>query len=148
MTERPTRLFVPPTNRPQAPLQTIAPPPALSRKADLLLATAAIDHSGRIPARRLLRALAWSPGDPTSTQLRGDVITLRLDPKSPRRIDSRHHVFVPLGLRDLTGIRTADHIALLAVPQEQVLLICPARVLRSLMADHLALKDDAVVSQS
>jgi hypothetical protein len=115
----------------------------LAPDTELLLATATIDHSGRIPARRLLRTLTWNPGSTTSAQLRGDAIALHLDPGSPHRIDNRHHVFVPLGLRELTGIRVADHVALLAVPREQVLLICPMRVLHALMTSHWAISAGA-----
>ncbi|MCP2100000.1 hypothetical protein LV78_008005 [Actinosynnema pretiosum] len=136
MTERLTALFVPPSGRPPIPLQTIVPSPALAPGEELLLATAAIDHSGRIPARRLLRALSWKPGDTTGAQLLRDAIALSLDPRSPHRIDTRDHVFVPLGLRDLTGIRTGDHVALFAAPRQRLLLVCPMRILHSLITEH------------
>ncbi|XVV00753.1 hypothetical protein ACQPW3_25395 [Actinosynnema sp. CA-248983] len=95
--------------------------------------TAAIDHSGRIPARRLLRALDWHPGQGITAWLRDNAITVQLDALSPYRIDSRHHVFIPAGLRDLTGIRTGDTVALLCAPQLQLLIVHAVRALAPML---------------
>lgn len=132
MTERPTPLFSPPEPDLSTPLVAVDTRPRTDL-TDLLLATAAIDHSGRIPARRLLRALDWHPDQTTTARLRNQTITIRLDAHSPHRIDSRHHVFIPAGLRDLTGIRTGDTVALLGAPQLQLLVVYPARALTTLL---------------
>jgi hypothetical protein len=134
MTERPTPLFSPPTPQPTPQLTTIHTTPKLD-DTELLLTTGIVDHSGRAPARKLLHALNWHPGQTTTARLRGHAITIGPDPDSPHRIDNRHQVFIPAGLRDLTGIRTGDTIALLAAPQRQLLTVYSIRALTALLAE-------------
>ena len=76
----------------------------------------------------------YSASPPTT----GQMITIRLDAHSPHRIDSRHHVFIPAGLRDLTGIRTSDTVALLGAPQLQLLAVYPVRALTTLLGTPVA----------
>jgi hypothetical protein len=133
VTERPTPLFSPPTPEPISPLTTIH---ATSRLDDTeLLTTGVIDHSGRAPARKLLHALGWSSGQTTTAQLRGHAIVIGLDPSSHNRINSRHQVFIPVGLRDLTDIHTGDTVVLLGTPQRQLLIVYPVRALTALLAE-------------
>ncbi|NKE57804.1 hypothetical protein FXN61_13545 [Lentzea sp. PSKA42] len=132
MTEHPTSLFSPPQVEPPQPLASIDTTRCLD-KGDLLLAMAAIDHSGRVPARRLLRVLGWSPGYTTSAQLHGPTITVQPDADSPHTINSRYQIFIPAGLRDLTGIRTTANVVLLAAPEAQQLIICPNSSLIALL---------------
>ncbi|MFD1145506.1 hypothetical protein [Saccharothrix hoggarensis] len=133
MTERPTPLFSPPTPQPTPPLTTIHATPKLD-DTELLLTTGILDHSGRAPARKLLNALNWHPGQTTTARLRGQAITIGLAPDSPNRIDTRHQVFIPAGLRDLTGIRTGDTVALLGAPQLHLLIVYPVRALTTLLS--------------
>ncbi|ONI88012.1 hypothetical protein ALI22I_19900 [Saccharothrix sp. ALI-22-I] len=134
MTERPTPLFSPPTPQPPPPLTTIDATPKLD-DTELLLSTGIVDHSGRAPARKLLHALDWRPGQATTARLRGHAITIGLDPDSPHRIDTRHQVLIPAGLRDLTGIRIGDTVVLLGAPQRQLLIVYPIRALTALLAE-------------
>jgi bifunctional DNA-binding transcriptional regulator/antitoxin component of YhaV-PrlF toxin-antitoxin module len=103
------------------------------KPAELLLATAKIDHSGRVGDRVLLTALGWNPGD------RHDVRTIRqgaelsLSPTGLFRVDSRSNVFLPAATRDLLGIHPGDRVVLIASPTTDTLLIHPVTVVTALL---------------
>lgn len=136
MTERLTPLFSPPRIGPSSPLVSTDTTPRLDQ-GQLHVMTATIDHSGRVPAARLLRTLDWHPTHTTSAQLRGQAIVLRLDADSPHQINNRHQIFVPAGLRDLTGIRTSDTVVLLAAPGPQLLIIYSTGTLAALLRESV-----------
>ncbi|WP_433261637.1 hypothetical protein ACQPZF_27375 [Actinosynnema sp. CS-041913] len=139
MTEHLTPLFTPPVERPVSPLAEIVIPRRvdLGRDSGLVVASSTIDHSGRVPAARLLNALGWHIGLPTRARLRGDAIVVEPDSDSPHRIDSRRQAFVPAGLRALAGITTGDRVLLTASPATDTLIVHPGSVLRLLVSGHL-----------
>lgn len=144
MNERPTPLFTPPVERPVSPLAEIVTPRRTDYGLDpgLVVASSTIDHSGRVPAARLLNALGWHVGQGTRARLRGDAIAVEPDPDSPHRIDHRRQVFVPGGLRSLVGITTGDLLLITASPATGALLVHPGRVLRRIVSDHLTSAPD------
>lgn len=136
MSERLTALFSPPTPEPAPPLTTTEGQ-LWSDETDLLLTLGTIDHSGRVPASKVLHGMGWSAGQATTARLRGQAILISAAAHSPHKIDSRHQVFIPAGLRDLTGIRKGDTVVLFGVRQQQFLIAYSATAMATLVS-HIA----------
>jgi hypothetical protein len=137
--ERPVALIVPPETAPHLAgevltLPTLPEPPP---DTPLVLGLATVDHSGRIRDRLVLAALAWGPGDRTSTTVRRNVLLLRRT-DSGVAIDARGRVFLPAGARALLGIDVDERVTLVAIPQKALLAVHPARVVTALLAESYA----------
>ncbi|UVS79416.1 AbrB/MazE/SpoVT family DNA-binding domain-containing protein [Actinokineospora sp. UTMC 2448] len=133
MSERLTALFSPPTPEPAPPLTTTNAQ-LWPDETDLLLTLGTIDHSGRVAASKLLQAMGWHAGQATNARLRGHAIVISPMTQSPNKIDCRQQVFIPAGLRDLTGIRKGDTVMLIGVRQQQLLIAYSAKAMAKLVS--------------
>lgn len=100
-----------------------------------MLGQATVDHSGRVRDRTVQATLNWSPGHRTSTTIRTNSLALRRTHDGGVPIDARGRVYLPVGPRSLLGIAVNERVALVAAPQQGLLLVYPARVVLALLAD-------------
>jgi len=137
MSERPVPAFELPevVQRPQvSPLPM--PPPQLHLPAvPLLLATATMDHSGRVGDKKLLRdGLHWHPGDRTSIHIAPATVVVRRDPHGRHRLDPRCYVFIPAAARSLLRIDPGDRVMLVGAPEHDQLMVHHVAVVADLLS--------------
>lgn len=133
-----TPLFVPPTARPRsAPQQQFFPTlPQHREDADLRLAIARVDHSGRVGDRWLIDALGWKPGashDVTVTPS-GAVVTITAT--GPYVINARGHVFLPTSVRQGLRVDANQRLLLAADLEASKLTIHAIALVAGLLLDH------------
>ena len=137
--ERPVALIVPPETVPHTASEVLPLPtlPELPPATTLVLGLATVDHSGRVRDRTVMDALRWGPGDRTSTAVRGNCLLLRRA-ETGVAIDARGRVFLPTGARALLGVHVDERVTLVADPQDDLLIVHPARVVTALLAEFHA----------
>jgi hypothetical protein len=124
-----------PSRRP-LPLAVLSPDRA--RQAGLDYALSAVDKSGRIADRGIVRVLGWLPGTRLEVRERSGVMVAGAAAGGAGRIDGRGHLVVPLSVRRWIGLAAGDRLLLVADPAGEVLVASPFAVLDRLLAGLLA----------
>ena len=143
---RPEQLIgalVPPTTRRSAPPVPLEVPalPRLSLPTDVdsepfLLDLARLDASGRFCSRKLLAALAWSPGHRVDLSVGLDVVVISSRSAGRQAVSSRGELTLPVSVRSLAGLDTQARVVLVAVPTQDLLIAHPPRLIARLLANH------------
>lgn len=141
MTDRPVPLFVPPevSRRVQTEPLPVPPVPVRSPETGLDLGVAAVNASGRVREQQLIvKTLGWRAGDRTSSRAIDDGMVIRREHDGHQLIDPRNQLLIPAGLRTLYHIGAGDRIVLVAIPEQEVLIVHPMAFVAGLLAEHYA----------
>ncbi|GIJ29106.1 hypothetical protein Vqi01_42680 [Micromonospora qiuiae] len=130
-----------PLGRARRPL----PLPALSseyaRTADTAYALSAVDKSGRIADRSIVRALGWAPETRLDIREQSGVILACATADGVHRIGNRGYMLLPLTVRRWCRLKAGDRVLLVAHLSADVLAAHPLTVLDRLLAGtHSAVK--------
>jgi bifunctional DNA-binding transcriptional regulator/antitoxin component of YhaV-PrlF toxin-antitoxin module len=94
----------------------------------------AVDKSGRIADRSMVRTLGWAPGTRLDIREQAGIVVARTATDGVYRIDDRGHLHVPLTVRRWCHLTTGDRLLLAADPVTGVLVIHPLATLDRLLA--------------
>lgn len=97
-------------------------------------ALSAVDRSGRVADRGILRALGWSPGTRLDVREQDGLITIRVAVDGVHRIDDQGHLRLPLAARRRCRLATGDRVLLAANPATGMVVAYPLPVLDELLA--------------
>ncbi|ONI88021.1 hypothetical protein ALI22I_19950 [Saccharothrix sp. ALI-22-I] len=100
------------------------------------MAIARIDHSGRVGDRWLAEVLGWRPGDRHDVRMLSDGAIVSIDADGRFRVNARHHVFVPAGVRRILSVESGDPVVLVARPKSRTLLVHSTSMVASLLFRH------------
>lgn len=124
-----------PLGRARRPL----PLPALSSKyartADTAYALSAVDKSGRIADRSIVRALGWAPETRLDIREQSGVILVCAIADGAYRIDDRGYALLPLTVRRWCRLKAGDRVLLVAQRSSGVLVAHPLAALDRLLAN-------------
>ncbi len=115
------------------------PVPALNdagslRAADTAYALSAVDKSGRVADRSIVRALGWMPGTRLDIREQAGIIVARQAPDAVHCIDDRGHLHLPLAVRRWCHLTAGDRVLVAAHRATGVLVAHPLAVLNELLA--------------
>ncbi|MBR7836927.1 hypothetical protein KDL01_26855, partial [Actinospica durhamensis] len=102
------------------------------------IGVAAIDASGRVREKTLLRALGWRAGEALDLRIADQTAALWPAPYGSIHVDSRDQFALPRGCRTLLGIEAGDRVLLAASTEINVLLVYSAPVVVEWIRQHLA----------
>jgi bifunctional DNA-binding transcriptional regulator/antitoxin component of YhaV-PrlF toxin-antitoxin module len=97
-------------------------------------ALSAVDKSGRVADRSVLRALGWAPGTRLDIREQDGAIVARAAADGSCRVDGRGHLRLPLAARRRHRLAAGDRVLLAADPAVGVLVAHPLAVLDRLLA--------------
>jgi bifunctional DNA-binding transcriptional regulator/antitoxin component of YhaV-PrlF toxin-antitoxin module len=103
--------------------------------ADTVYALSAVDKSGRLADRSIVRVLSWAPGTRLDIREQAGIIVARPAADGVHCIDDRGHLHVPLAVRRWCRLTAGDRVLLAADPATGVLVAHPLAVLDRLLAD-------------
>jgi hypothetical protein len=103
--------------------------------ATAVYAMSAVDKSGRVADRSIVRALDWRPGTRLDIREHGGLITIRPAADGVHHIDDRGHLRLPLAARRWCRVATGDRVLLAADPADGVLVAYPLPLLDRLLMD-------------
>ncbi|WP_218106062.1 hypothetical protein [Micromonospora citrea] len=86
------------------PLPVLASP----RAGTMVYGLAAIDPSGRIADRTVIRALGWGPGTRLHIREGSGVIVVRLDRQGVFTVTGQGHLHLPAAVRHWCGLTAGD----------------------------------------
>jgi hypothetical protein len=114
------------------------PVPVLSagspRAADIVYAVSAVDKSGRVADRSVVRAVGWVPGTRLDIREQDGIVVVRPAADAALRIDERGHLRLPLAVRRWYRLAAGDRVLCAADRAAGVLTILPCEVLDRLLA--------------
>jgi hypothetical protein len=120
-----------PVGRVRGPLPVAALETSLPAVVDTVYALSAVDKSGRVTDRSLVRALGWAPGTRLDVRERAGIIVVRSVADGVDRVSATGFVKVPLAVRRWCRIRTGDRVLLAGDPTGGVLVIYPLVVVHA-----------------
>jgi hypothetical protein len=94
----------------------------------------AVDKSGRLADRSVVRALRWCPGTRLDIRESHGLITVRPADDGVHRIDDRGHLSLPLAARRWCHIAAGDRVLLTADLATGAVVVYPLPVLSELLA--------------
>jgi hypothetical protein len=133
------RTAVPGLVAPSPPVRVRLPLPlaglgdAGPRTAGVGYAVSAVDKSGRVADRRVLRSLGWPPGTRLDGRVRDGVIVVRPAGDGGCRVDDRGFLVLPLPVRRWSRLERGDQLLLAANPAGEVLYGYPLALLDRLL---------------
>lgn len=128
-----------PVGRTRRPLPVPALDTQSSRVIDTVYALSAVDKSGRIADRSIVRALGWTPGIRLDIREQAGIIVACATPGGVHRVDDRGHLHLPLAVRRWCRLAAGDRVLLAADPATGVLMAHTLAVLDRLLAgEHTA----------
>jgi len=95
-----------------------------------------VDSSGRLSARRLLRALCWSVADQLSLQASAGVIVLRPAAHGVSCVTRQRGVVLPAAARFRCGLQSGDGVLLAAALHHNALVVHAFSVLDLMMSRY------------
>ncbi|MBX7267750.1 AbrB/MazE/SpoVT family DNA-binding domain-containing protein [Micromonospora sp. Llam7] len=98
-------------------------------------ALSAVDKSGRIADRSIVRTLGWAPGTRLDIRAQAGLIAARPTADGVQSIDDRGHLHLPLAVRRWCHLTAGDRVLLAADPASGVLVAHPLAALDQLLAD-------------
>jgi hypothetical protein len=102
---------------------------------DTVYALSAVDKSGRVADRSIVRVLGWVPGTRLDIREQAGVIVAWAAADGVHCIDDRGHMHVPLAVRRWCRLTAGDRVLLAADRATGVLVAHPVAVLDRLLAD-------------
>ncbi|MFY1692790.1 AbrB/MazE/SpoVT family DNA-binding domain-containing protein [Plantactinospora sp. WMMB782] len=103
--------------------------------SDTVYALSAIDKSGRVADRSIVRVFDWAPGTRLDVRERAGTIVVRAALDGVHRIDDRGHLLLPLAVRRWCRLAAGDRVLLAADRATGVLMGHPLATLDRLLAD-------------
>ncbi|WP_444948128.1 AbrB/MazE/SpoVT family DNA-binding domain-containing protein [Micromonospora ureilytica] len=94
---------------------------------------AAIDTSGRIADRAVIRALGWAPGTRLHIREGSEVIVVRRDQQGVFTVSGQGHLRLPAAVRHWCGLTAGDRVLLAASPPEGLLVVHPPAALDAMV---------------
>ncbi|WFE52964.1 AbrB/MazE/SpoVT family DNA-binding domain-containing protein [Micromonospora sp. WMMD1155] len=116
--------------RPPLPLPDLPTP----RAGSTVYGLAAIDVSGRIADRMIVRALGWACGTRLHIHESAGLIVVRLDPQGVFTLTGQGHLHLPAAVRKWCGLKPGDRLLLAADPDGGVLVVHPPAALDAVVA--------------
>jgi len=110
--------------------------PADAGSEPFLLDLARLDASGRFCSRKLLAALAWTPGHRVDLSVGVDVVVISSRAAGRQAVGSRGELTLPVSVRSLAGLDTQAGVVLVAVPTQDRLIAHPSRLIARLLTNH------------
>lgn len=123
-----------PLGRTRRPLPLPGLDSGSSAVTDTVYALSAVDKSGRVADRSIVRVLGWVPGSRLDIRERAGVITAHAVCDGVHRIDDRGHLCLPLAVRRWCRLAAGDRVLLAAHRDTGVLVAHPLAVLDRLLA--------------
>jgi hypothetical protein len=108
--------------------------PGFPRAAGAVYALSAVDKSGRVADRSVVRALGWEPGTRLGIREQAGIIVAAAAPGGACRVDGRGHLRLPLAARRRCRLAAGDRVLLAADCAAGVLLAHPLAALDRLLA--------------
>jgi bifunctional DNA-binding transcriptional regulator/antitoxin component of YhaV-PrlF toxin-antitoxin module len=105
---------------------------------DTVYALSAVDKSGRVADRSIVRVLGWGPGTRLDIREQAGIIVARPAADGVHCVGDRGHLHLPLAVRRWCRLTAGDRVLLAADPATGVLVAHPLAVLDRLLADVLA----------
>ncbi len=119
--------------RPPLPLPVLPAP----RAGTMVYGVAAIDVSGRIADRTIIRTLGWAPGTRLHIRECSGVIVIRLDRQGVFTVTGQGRLHLPVTVRQWCGLTAGDRVLLAASPADGLLVVHPPAALDAMvMAVH------------
>jgi hypothetical protein len=115
--------------RPPLPLPDLPTP----QSRVMVYGLAALDASGRIADRAVVRALGWAPGTRLHIQEGGGLIVVRLDRQGVFTVTGQGHLHLPATVRHWCGLTVGDRVLLAASPPDGLLVVHPPASLDALI---------------
>jgi bifunctional DNA-binding transcriptional regulator/antitoxin component of YhaV-PrlF toxin-antitoxin module len=114
------------------------PVPALDagspRATDTVYALSAVDKSGRVADRSIVRVLGWGPGTRLDIREQAGIIVARAAADGVHCVGDRGHLHLPLAVRRWCRLTAGDRVLLAADCATGVLVAHPLAVLDRLLA--------------
>jgi bifunctional DNA-binding transcriptional regulator/antitoxin component of YhaV-PrlF toxin-antitoxin module len=130
-----------PTGTPSQPAGSRRRPPPLAvlepdpvPVTDTVYAVSAVDKSGRVADRSIVRALGRAPGTRLDFREQSGIIAMRAAAEGVHRIDDHGHLHLPLPVRRWCRLAAGDRILFAADRATGVLAAYPVAVLDRLLA--------------
>jgi hypothetical protein len=127
-----------PARRRRSPLPLPAAAPASVPVSEVVYALSAVDKSGRVADRGIVRSMAWEPGTRLDIRVRSGLIVACVAPDGICAVDGRGYVVLPLAARRWCRLRAGDRVLLVAHHVTGVLVAHPLPVLDRLLAPVLS----------
>jgi bifunctional DNA-binding transcriptional regulator/antitoxin component of YhaV-PrlF toxin-antitoxin module len=124
-----------PVGRRRRPPPVSALDPGTARVTDMIYALSAVDKSGRVADRSIVRAIGWAPGTRLDIREQAGTIVARPAADGVHSIDDRGHLHLPLAVRRWCRLTAGDRVLLAVDPATGVLVAHPLAVLDRLLAD-------------
>ena len=109
--------------------------PAFARVVDIAYVVSAVDKSGRVADRTVVRAMGWAPGTRLGIRERGGTIVVAPAVDGVHRIDDRGYLLLPAAVRRWCHLTPGDRLLLAADSAAGVLVGHCFAVLDRLLAD-------------
>jgi hypothetical protein len=107
------------------------------RQGALLYALTAVDHSGRIADRTIVRAMGWHAGMRLDMFEQRGLIVVRPDGRGSHAVNGAGYLPVPSAIRRWCGLVAGERVLVVAGPVEQVVVLHPPSALdRAVGAAH------------
>ncbi|WP_346115980.1 AbrB/MazE/SpoVT family DNA-binding domain-containing protein [Micromonospora coerulea] len=103
------------------------------RAGTLVYGLAAIDNSGRIADRTVIRALGWGPGTRLHIREGSGVIVVWLDRQDVLTVTGQGHLHLPAAVRHWCGLTAGDRVLLAANPADGLLVLHPPAALDAMV---------------
>lgn len=120
--------------RSRAPLPVSALGPEAPRAVDTVYALSAVDKSGRVADRSIVRVLGWVPRTRLDIREHAGIVLVNAASDGVHRISGRGYLHLPLAMRRWCRLVPGDRIFLAADPAGGVLVAHPLAVLDRLLA--------------
>jgi hypothetical protein len=136
-------LLPPARQRPVPPvplaLPTLVPLRSRPSVTPFVLDMAHLDASGRFNSRPATSALRWLPGQPLEMTVTDEaVIFTAAATDGTAVVGSRGEIAVPAPAKVTAGLDQTQQVALVAVPDQAMLIVHPPALLAALLAAHYA----------
>ncbi|MFJ8207507.1 hypothetical protein [Micromonospora chalcea] len=115
--------------RPPLPLPVLPSP----RTGTMVYGLAALDNSGRIADRTIIRALGWGPSSRLHIREGSGVIVVRLDRQGVFTVTGQGHLHLPAAVRHWCGLSAGDRVLLAANPTDGLLVVHPPAALDAMV---------------
>jgi len=128
------RLDAGPVGRRNRPLPLPAVPAGPAPMTDATYALSAVDKSGRVADRSIVRALDWPPGTRLDIRVRTDVVVVCPAADGICMVDDRGYLVMPLAMRRRCHLAAGDRVLLVAHHASGVMVAYPLPTLDRLLS--------------
>src|SRR2546430_9365993 len=97
-----------PAGRGRAPLPLPSLDSASVRAIDIVYALSAVDKSGRVADRNVVRVMGWAPGTRVSIRERAGSIVVAAAADGVHRVDDRGYLLLPAAVRRWCQLKAGD----------------------------------------